>query len=310
MEKYIPVLIILLPVISGVGCYMFKGQLARSFLAVFSITILACSTVVLGYSTFKNGGYLSWDFEYFKPPVDYGWVVRFLCLFLLVYVIYLGLRQRKYLIAVLAILQGVPYAVFTASGLVDENYILFAVDYPALAVILYTLITALAMLLLKIGLFKSGSVDTGLLKIRQPGKIAAVVVFTGLVCGLVLVDNIIWVYFYWTALSLCSYTITSDFGGNCGSESPMKVYALNLVVGIIFAAAIVVSGFSGDNTMHFGALAGIYRSSALTGFFTAGLGLYQAALVTVFSFGTNRHAGRSKQNLKPEKQENRSFYKA
>ncbi len=88
------------------------------------------------------------------------------------------------------------------------------------------------------------------LRDRRPMFFATFFVFLGAMFGIVLANNLSWIYFFWEITTLCSFLLIGYKETAESKTNAMRAMTMNLMGGLGFAAAIVLLGSHGiDNLM-------------------------------------------------------------
>lgn len=230
---------ILLPVVSAILCFIVKKAPVRNFIIVVSTLIMFAVAGEFINLLIKAGGKISIDMEN-TIPLDFGWIIKFLDLVLIVYFIYTGFKLKKMLIAVLATLQLIPMVLFEVFGSVKEPATAFVIDYLSLVMIMLVSIIGPIVAVFAMGYMKEHEHHQGLKVSRQPRFFMIIFVFLGAMNGLVMTNNLMWMYFFWEVTTLCSFLLISHDGNAESIKNAIRALWINLLGGIAFMGAIIV----------------------------------------------------------------------
>ncbi|MEI6971718.1 MAG: proton-conducting transporter membrane subunit [bacterium] len=87
------------------------------------------------------------------------------------------------------------------------------------------------------------------LRDRRPMFFATVFVFLGAMFGIVLANNLSWLYFFWEITTLCSFLLIGYKESAESKTNAMRALTMNLMGGLGFAAAIVLLGLHGIDSL-------------------------------------------------------------
>ncbi|MDF2523684.1 MAG: NADH/Ubiquinone/plastoquinone [Clostridiales bacterium] len=275
--KYILLMIaILLPALSSVLCYIFRKESIRKFIVIFSALILFITAGGFVKILMEAGGSIHFDLENVVPSLDLGliigWIIKVLDLVLLGYVIMIGIRLKKPLIIVLALLQLIPMMVFEIFGSVHEPETAFIIDYLSLIMILLVSIIGPLITVFAMGYMKEHEHHQHLKVSRQPRFFMVLFIFLAAMNALVMTNNLLWMYFFWEVTTLCSFLLISHDGNTQAVNNAVRALLINLAGGIAFIFGIIFI-YQATGTISIDQIAKVQTSGALTGLLPAGLGL-------------------------------------
>lgn len=196
----------------------------------------------------KGGGYITFNEEFligglpFVEIVDYLMVAGEVLLVVLITV--LSIKYKKYYAAVLSIAQTALEFWYEFSGIKPKNQISnFYCDQLTIIMILIIAIVGTFITIYACGYMDDYHHHHGNeVKDRRGFFFAIMYVFIGAMFGLVLSNNLIWLYFFWEVTSVCSflligYTRSAEAITNC-----FKALWMNLLGGLGMAIGIVMLG--------------------------------------------------------------------
>ncbi len=178
----------------------------------------------------------------------HGWerAVTFLDILLLFYILYVGIENRHPAIGLLALLQLALVAYvegFLAPG--SQTVATFAVD--RLSVVMFLVVSVVGSLICVYALpymeehIEHAGVD------RNRRFFMWFVLFIAVMNGLVFANNLLWMYFFWEATTLCSFQLIGHDNTDEARRNALKALYLNSVGGLALIAGITVMlvGFTG-----------------------------------------------------------------
>lgn len=236
------------PFLSALALAIFKNNTVRKTITYLSSTVLIMNAVVFALTYFTNYNNeivehanairLSEGIMEFS---EYG-IIGVEC-FLVVLITVLSLKYKKYYAALLSIAQTALIFWYEFSGTMPSatgDYLY--VDQLTVIMVLIVAIVGTLITVYACGYMSDYHHHHTEIKDRRNYFFALMYVFIGAMFGLVLSNNIIWIYFFWEITSVCSflligYTKTKEAIDNC-----FKALWMNLLGGCGFAVGIVWIG--------------------------------------------------------------------
>ena len=236
------------PFLSALALAIFKNNTVRKTITYLSSTVLIMNAVVFALTYFTNYNNeivehanairLSEGIMEFS---EYG-IIGVEC-FLVVLITVLSLKYKKYYAALLSIAQTAFICWYEFSGTMPSatgDYLY--VDQLTVIMVLIIAIVGTLITVYACGYMSDYHHHHTEIKDRRNYFFALMYVFIGAMFGLVLSNNIIWIYFFWEITSVCSflligYTKTKEAIDNC-----FKALWMNLLGGCGFAVGIVWIG--------------------------------------------------------------------
>lgn len=157
------------------------------------------------------------------------------------YVVYVGLRARNFLIVALMLAQG---------GLIGWLEVTHGPQLKAannLFVDKFTVIMALINGLIGGGICLYGlgymshyhEVAHREVADRRPLFFALLFLFMGAMFGIIFANNLLWLFFFWEVTTLCSFLLIGYSQTDAARQNALRALVMNLAGGVAFAAAIV-----------------------------------------------------------------------
>ena len=196
----------------------------------------------------KGGGYITFNEEFSIGGLPFVEIVDYLMVagevFLVVLITVLSIKYKKYYAAILSIAQTALEFWYEFSGIKPKNHISnFYCDQLTIIMILIIAIVGTFITIYACGYMDDYHHHHGNeVKDRRGFFFAIMYVFIGAMFGLVLSNNLIWLYFFWEVTSVCSflligYTRSAEAITNC-----FKALWMNLLGGLGMAVGIVMLG--------------------------------------------------------------------
>lgn len=229
------VVLVLLPFVAGLACYVLRASFVRSLVILATGGILTAASIAL-----LMGG----SFTYTPEPIlGMSWnalisVADFALLFV---ILYYGFKHKSLLIKV--------FTIFQLAGLVVLE--LFWVDHSApvnafyadqLSLIMVLVISIIGSVICIYGIpyMKEHEAHLHLETSRQPRFFLFMVLFLGAMNGLVLANNILWLYFFFEVTTFCSFMLIGHDGTEIAVKNSIRALWMNSLGGAAF-----VIGMSG-----------------------------------------------------------------
>jgi len=158
-----------------------------------------------------------------------------------VYILYVGVRARHFLIVALMLGQGAVMAwleSLAGSG-VNAAHALF-VDKFSLVMALINGLVGGGICLYALGYMREYHTEAHRdVPDRRPLFFALLFVFMGAMFGLVFADDLTWLFFFWEITTLCSFLLIGYTQTPEARKNALRALVMNLAGGLTFALAIV-----------------------------------------------------------------------
>ncbi len=234
--------LILFPLLAAIVILLTKHDAARDIIVRLSSIITAVLTITVVCMNFTNG--LSFTYA-FEKTIDY--IMAAIEIIAAVYIISTGIKNKKYLVSFLSLLQTplILWFEFTQTeGVKAEN----AVVFDKLSAIMILVIGIVGSLICNyaIGYMKSYHEHHTNYKVRKNFFMSILFLFLSAMFGLVLSNNLTWIYFCWELTTLCSFLLIGYTKTKDAKNNSFRALAMNLGGGLAFALAIVYIGMRFD----------------------------------------------------------------
>ena len=188
---------------------------------------------------------------------------------LLFFILFLGFKLKNKKIIILTILQIVPLAIVEffhgeSQSLAEP---LFADQFSLMMVLIVSIIGSL-ICIYALEYMRIHEEHLHLEKSRQGRFFFFLLVFLGAMNGLVLSNNLLWMYFFWEVTTLCSFMLIGHDDTEVARENSQRALWMNLLGGVAFIFALLVLRFKGlpleiTSLLSGGKVAGILLAMAL-----------------------------------------------
>jgi ech hydrogenase subunit A len=216
-----------------------KADKARDVLVIGSTIVMAAMSIVVAIQFAREGAEF---FSFNGEAVNY--IMMVIEAGLCIYIIITGIKHKKWLAALLAIIQTplvMWFELTKGHGIeVESNMYIDRLSIIMLLIIgiIGTLITVYAL-----GYMKDfqhhepkGAKD------RRPWFFFVMFLFLGAMSGLVTSNNMIWMYFFWEITSLSSFWLIGYTKTEEATNNAFRALIMNLLGGLGFAVGIVILG--------------------------------------------------------------------
>jgi len=230
--------LIAFPLIVAIALLVLKTDAVRDIVVIIASAAIAIASVFLTVNFFGKGQHL-FDFE--SHVISNAMMAIEACL--AVVIIVLGIKYKKYLASVLAAIQTpiIIWFEFTIGHDINVNNNVY-VDKLSLIMVLIigiigTLICVYALAYMKdFQHHHHGEPD------RRPWFFFLLFLFLSAMFGIVVSNNLVWLYFFWEITTLCSFFLIGYTKTPEAIRNSFKALIMNLLGGLGFVVGIVVLG--------------------------------------------------------------------
>lgn len=194
--------LILFPIAAGVGCYVLRMSVARTILVAATAVVVTVSAVALmGQvpSTVVLGDVMG---------LEWGAIVAVADFALLATVLYFGFKFKNVLVQAFTGTQLVLLAVFEFL-ILDHDAVTVPIAADNLSLIMVLVISVVGSIICLYGLpyMKRHEAHQNLAKSKQPRFFLFLVLLIGVMNGLVLTNNMLWLYLFFEMTTFCSFIL-------------------------------------------------------------------------------------------------------
>jgi ech hydrogenase subunit A len=222
-----------LPTIAALAVFAFNNKRVRTTIISFTTMILITSAILL----YQAGGVI------FSPGSIFDEIVVFLDFALLLYFVYIGLRDKSIQVLVLGLAQIIPAAYFEfilkGTHVVD----IFVVDGLSMLMTLIINIVGSAVIIYSLSYMDEHEHHLHLEKSRQNRFFFFMVLLLAAMNGMVYSNSLYWLYFFWEVTTLCCYALIRHDMTEVAMKNSILALWMGLVGGVGFVAAMFV-GYS------------------------------------------------------------------
>jgi len=228
-------LLILLPAAAALVCYFVRSSAVRTLTVVATGAILtAASLGLLGQGTFEPiavGSFLGISSDFLVTVLDFA---------LLAVIFFYGIKHKSLLIQVFTLAQAALLVWFEVVMLKHEAVPALMGDQLSLIMVLVISIIGSLICIFAIPYMKEHEEHLHLKKSRQPQFFFFLVLFLGAMNGLVLSNNILWMYFFFEVTTLCSFMLIGHDATEIATKNSVRALWMNSMGGLAFVLGMVL----------------------------------------------------------------------
>ena len=225
---------VVLPFIVAIALYFTQSDGCRKLLVPTAVAVMALSAVFLG----ANGAFRLEAETFFGMPLDTLFSV--LDLLLLLYILGIGWKLGSRLVMGMTVLQlvGLLYLKFVlAEG--DAPAVAFAPDGLSLIMVIIISVVGGLITIYGLGYMDVHEEHLHLRVSRKPRFFAIIFCFLGAMNGLVLCNNLSWMFFFWEVTTLCSFLLIGHDQTEEAKANAYRALWMNVLGGLAFVSAML-----------------------------------------------------------------------
>jgi len=228
-------LLILLPVVSALVCYFVRSSAVRSLTVVATGAILTLAALgLLGQGTFEPlavGSILGISSDFLITVMDFA---------LLGVIFFYGLKHKSLLIQGFTLAQA-ALLVWFEMVMIDHTAVPALVgDQLSLIMVLVVSIIGSLICIFAIPYMKEHEDHLHLKKSRQPQFFFFLLIFLGAMNGLVLANNVLWLYFFFEVTTLCSFVLIGHDATEVATKNSVRALWMNSFGGLAFVIGMML----------------------------------------------------------------------
>ena len=264
--------LILFPLVVALVLLVLKADSARNAIVVAASVIIAAVSIFTAVTYLGDG---TTYFDFHSELVNN--IMMIIECILCVVIVVLGIKHKKYLASILAIVQT-PLMVWfelTTGHHIEVEHNVY-VDELSLIMILIIGIIGTLICVYAMGYMKDfqhhqpeGAKD------RRPWFFFLLFLFLAAMFGLVTSNNLVWMYFFWEITSLCSFFLIGFTKTPEATRNSFRALIMNLLGGLGFCLAIIIIGYGWDESIR------TLQLSDLIFYGQAGYGVIPAVMIPV-----------------------------
>ena len=232
--------LVLFPLLAALAVFLVKEDEVRNKIVRVSACITAALTVVVVCLFFHKGIAYSYRWE---TVIDL--VMAAVEVVLAAYIITIGIRYKNYAISVLSFLQTAAILCFelTAKSQIEvKNAIVFD-KLTAIMVVIVGVVGSL-ICIYAVGYMKTYHMHHTEYEDRKGFFFAVLFLFLSAMFGIVLSNQLTWMYFCWELTTFCSFLLIGYTKTKEARNNSFRALFINLLGGAAFAAGIIIIGMN------------------------------------------------------------------
>ena len=227
--------LILGPLITAFFMLLVRKEAERNWIVKLSALGIGAVTIILLVSQYSKGTlYYSFDAE------SIGRFMFFIEIIIAVFILYLGIKFKNYLVIGLMLLISAIMLYFEGvyAHTIDVKYSLFIDQFSIIMALIIGIIGSL-ICVYALGYMKDFHEHHKELQDRRNVFFFIMFVFLSAMFGLVFSNNLLWVYFFWEITTLCSFLLIGYTKTEEATKNAFTALWMNLLGGVAFAVAIL-----------------------------------------------------------------------
>lgn len=232
--------LILFPLVASVLAFLVRKENIRNSIVRLGALITAVLTIITVFLNYNEG--LAFSFEN-SEAIDM--VIVVVEVIMAAYIITMGIKKKKYLVSVFSAVQTplILWFEFTQKEGIEVQYSIVFDKLSGIMVLIVGIIGSL-ICLYAVGYMKWYHVHHDKFPERKSFFFAVLFLFLSAMFGLVLSNNLMWMYFCWEITSFCSYLLIGYTKTKEAKNNSFLALTINVGGGLAFAIAIVMIGMN------------------------------------------------------------------
>ena len=235
---------IALPILAGILVFVLRADFIRKVLVVATGVVLALASLYLA----RNGSFMLMADTMLGIKVDS--LILVLDFALMAVILLIGIRLANWIIVGLAAAQiaGMLYIEGMFGFMGGSQYLtspllpsmgLFADNLSLVMVLVISLIGSI-ICIYGLGYMRVHEEHLHLEKSKQPRFFFFMLMFLGAMNGLVLANNLLWLFFFWELTTLCSFMLIGHDGTKEAKQNATRALWMNMLGGMAFVFALMM----------------------------------------------------------------------
>lgn len=231
-------LLILFPLVAALLIFLTRHDKVRNMIVRISAIITAALTLTVVFLYFNNGISITYEAE---TTIDY--IIAAVEVVVAVFIISAGIKNKKYIVSLFSLLQTplILWFEFTQKEGIEIQSAIVLDKLAAIMVLIIGIVGSL-ICIYAVGYMKWYHIHHENYKERKSFFLSILFLFLSAMFGLVLSNNLTWIYFCWELTTLCSFLLIGYTKTKDAKNNSFRALVINLGGGLAFAVAIVYIG--------------------------------------------------------------------
>ncbi len=232
--------LILFPLLAALAVLLVKEEEVRNKIVRVSAGITAVLTLIVVCLFFNKGIAFSYPWE---NAIDF--IMAAVEVALAAYIIVTGIRYKNYAISILSFLQTAAMLCFelTVKSRIEVDKAIIFDKLTAVMVVIVGVVGSL-ICIYAVGYMKTYHIHHTEYEDRKGFFFAVLFLFLSAMFGIVLSNQLTWMYFCWELTTFCSYLLIGYTKTKEARNNSFRALFINLLGGAAFAAGIIIIGIS------------------------------------------------------------------
>nr|WP_314461581.1 proton-conducting transporter membrane subunit [uncultured Clostridium sp.] len=232
--------LILFPLLAAFVVFLVREDEARNKIVRVSAGITAVLTLIVVCLFFNKGIAYSYRWE---KAIDF--IMAAVEVALAAYIIATGIRYKNYAISILSFLQTAAMLCFelTVKSQIEVDKAVIFDKLTAVMVVIVGVVGSL-ICIYAVGYMKTYHIHHTEYEDRKGFFFAVLFLFLSAMFGIVLSNQLTWMYFCWELTTFCSYLLIGYTKTKEARNNSFRALFINLLGGAAFAAGIIIIGIS------------------------------------------------------------------
>ncbi|RFZ80672.1 NADH-quinone oxidoreductase subunit L [Lacrimispora amygdalina] len=232
--------LILFPLLAALAVYLVREDEVRNKIVRVSAGITAVLTLIVVCLFFNKGIAYTYLWE---KAIDF--IMAAVEVALAAYIIVTGIRYKNYAISILSFLQTAAMLCFelTVKSRIEVDKAIIFDKLTAVMVVIVGVVGSL-ICIYAVGYMKTYHIHHTEYEDRKGFFFAVLFLFLSAMFGIVLSNQLTWMYFCWELTTFCSYLLIGYTKTKEARNNSFRALFINLLGGAAFAAGIIIIGIS------------------------------------------------------------------
>ncbi len=234
--------LILFPLLAALLIFLIRNNTVRDMLVRISAVITAVLTLAVVVLYFNDG--ISFNYPQ-EEIIDY--IMAFVEIAAAIFVVTIGFKNKKYLISVFSLIQTplIIWFEFTQKQGIEVKHAIVLDKLSAIMILIVGIVGSM-IALYAVGYMKAYHEHHTDVPVRKNFFLSILFLFLSAMFGLVLSNNLTWLYFCWEITTLCSFLLIGYTKTPEAKNNSFRALVYNVGGGLAFAIAIVYIGMKFD----------------------------------------------------------------